>query len=130
MGQWKSCKVPITLIKPLSTRIMGPVLVSYVYEEKGTYWLFGLCATSLLATGIVTSVAYRHLVPLREGLGADPEERAAIPLMVNTDQRLEGNKEETLSQTEKRQQEDEKLEGDPQQAKTSLTGGNQDQDKS
>ena len=73
-------------------------------------------------------------MPLREGLGADPEERAAIPLMENTNQRLEflleGNKEETLSQTEKRQQEDEKLEGDPQEAKTSLTGGNQDQDKS
>ena len=67
---------------------------------------------------------------LREPLGADPEERAAIPLMENTNQRLEGNKEETLSQTEKRQQEDEKLEGDPQQAKTSLTVRDQDQDKS
>ena len=50
--------------------------------------------------------------------------------MENTNQRLEGNKEETLSETEKRQQEDEKLEGDPQQAKTPLTGEDQDQDKS
>ena len=50
--------------------------------------------------------------------------------MENTNQRLEGNKEETLSETEKRQQEDEKLEGDPREAKTSLTGGDQDQDKS
>ena len=49
----------IKQIKILLTRILGPILVSYVYEEKGTYWLFGLCATSLLATGIVTSVAYR-----------------------------------------------------------------------
>ena len=69
-------------------------------------------------------------MPLREGLGADPEERAAIPLMENTNQRLEGNKEETLSETEKRQQEDEKLEGDPREAKTSLTVRDQNQDKS
>ena len=61
-------------------------------------------------------------------MGADPEERAAIPLMENTNQRLEGNKEETLSQTEKRQQEDEKLEG--KQVKAPLTGEDQDQDKS
>ena len=38
---------------------MGPILVSYVYEEKGTYLLFGLCAASLLATGIVTLAAFR-----------------------------------------------------------------------
>ena len=51
--------VTMKKITILLTRILGPILVSYVYEEKGTYWLFGLCATSLLATGIVTSVAYR-----------------------------------------------------------------------
>ena len=45
--------------KLLPTRIIGPILVSYVYEEKGTYWLFGLCAASLLATGILTLAAYR-----------------------------------------------------------------------
>ena len=74
-------------------------------------------------------------MPLREPLGADPEEGAAVPLMEiaqNTDQldRLEGDKEETLSQIEKRQQEDEKLEGDPREAKTSLTVRDQNQDKS
>ena len=45
--------------KSLPTRILGPILVSYVYEERGTYWLFGLCAASLLATGILTLAAYR-----------------------------------------------------------------------
>ena len=43
----------------LCTRILGPILVSYVYEVKGTYWLFGLCAASLLVTGIVTLAAFR-----------------------------------------------------------------------
>ena len=42
-----------------TSRILGPILVSYVYEERGTYWLFGLCAASLLATGILTLAAYR-----------------------------------------------------------------------
>ena len=47
---------------PLPTRILGPILVSYVYEVKGTYWLFGLCAASLLVTGIVTLAAFRCML--------------------------------------------------------------------
>jgi len=86
-------------------RIMGPILVSYVYEEKGTYWLFGLCAASLLSTGCITSAAFRHLVPPQEKfLG---EEATAFQL-IQTPQQVETcDQEETAKMLSK---------SDPQEA--------------
>lgn len=44
-------------------RVVGPVFVSYIYQELGTWVLFGIVASSLGISFIVTTVAYRQLVP-------------------------------------------------------------------
>lgn len=44
-------------------RVVGPVFVSYIYQELGTWYLFGIVASSLGLSFIVTTVAYRQLVP-------------------------------------------------------------------
>ena len=116
----------------LRTRILGPILVSYVYEVKGTYWLFGLCAASLLVTGIVTLAAFRcalshktqnwyvnangwynfchrNLVPLEDqSLGGDSQDGATLPL-TETIEKMEIDQEETEESEHLKQ----KQEGDP-----------------
>jgi len=90
-------------------RILGPILVSYVYEVKGTYWLFGLCAASLLVTGIVTLAAFRNLVPLEDqSLGGDSQDGATLPL-TETIEKMEIDQEETEESEHLKQ----KQEGDP-----------------
>ena len=44
-------------------RVVGPVFVSYIYQELGTWVLFGIVASSLGISFIVTTLAYRQLVP-------------------------------------------------------------------
>ena len=44
-------------------RVVGPVFVSFIYQEYGTWLLFGLVAASLGASFIITILAYRELVP-------------------------------------------------------------------
>ena len=45
-------------------RICGPIFVSEIYKEFGTYWTFGLCAGSILLATIVTLATYKRLVPI------------------------------------------------------------------
>lgn len=44
-------------------RVIGPVFVSYIYQEFGTWLLFGIVAASLGFSFIITTLAYRVLVP-------------------------------------------------------------------
>ena len=44
-------------------RVIGPVFVSYIYQEFGTWLLFGIVAASLGFSFIITTLAYRQLVP-------------------------------------------------------------------
>ena len=44
-------------------RVIGPIFVSFIYEKYGTWLLFGLVALSLALSFIVTTLAYRQLVP-------------------------------------------------------------------
>jgi len=51
-------------------RICGPVFVSFIYVNYGTYWTFGLCAASLGISLIATILTYKRLIPIEERLGA------------------------------------------------------------
>ena len=44
-------------------RVIGPVFVSYIYQEFGTWLLFGIVAASLGFSFIITILTYRVLVP-------------------------------------------------------------------
>ena len=44
-------------------RVVGPVFVSYIYQEFGTWLLFGIVAASLGLSFLLTLLAYRQLVP-------------------------------------------------------------------
>ena len=44
-------------------RVIGPVFVSFIYQEYGTWLLFGIVAASLGLSFVITTFAYRQLVP-------------------------------------------------------------------
>ena len=45
-------------------RICGPIFVSEIYKEFGTYWTFGITAVSLALATLGTLLTYKQLVPL------------------------------------------------------------------
>ena len=45
-------------------RILGPIFVSEIYKEFGTYWTYGLTALSLALATLGTVLTYRRLIPL------------------------------------------------------------------
>ena len=45
-------------------RICGPVFVSEIYKEFGTYWTYGLTAISLALAIVGTLLTYTRLIPL------------------------------------------------------------------
>ena len=47
-------------------RICGPIFVSEIYKDFGTYWTFGITATSLGLAIIGTLLTYKKLVPANE----------------------------------------------------------------
>ena len=47
------------------SRVLGPIFVTFVYQELGTYFTFGLVTLSMVITLITTLVLWRRLVPLR-----------------------------------------------------------------
>ena len=55
-------------------RICGPIFVSEIYKEFGTYWTFGLCAASIGLATIVTLATYSRLVPIERRM-ANREEK-------------------------------------------------------
>ena len=52
-------------------RILGPIFVSEIYKEFGTYWTYGITALSLALAGIGTLLTYKRLVPLETRLKTD-----------------------------------------------------------
>ena len=44
-------------------RVIGPIFVSVIYEYYGTLVLFGIVTASLGLSFIITTLAYRQLVP-------------------------------------------------------------------
>ena len=49
-------------------RICGPIFVSEIYKEFGTYWTFGITAVSLALATVGTLLTYKQLVPLETKL--------------------------------------------------------------
>ena len=49
-------------------RICGPIFVSEIYKEFGTYWTFGITAVSLALATLGTLLTYKQLVPLETKL--------------------------------------------------------------
>ena len=50
-------------------RICGPVFVSEIYKEFGTYWTYGLTAISLALAILGTLLTYTRLVSLEMRMG-------------------------------------------------------------
>ena len=46
------------------SRILGPLFVSYIYTNFGTYWTMGSMAATLIISFVVTLLAYNRLVPM------------------------------------------------------------------
>ena len=44
-------------------RVVGPIFVSFIYQEYGTWALFGIVTASLGLSFVITTLAYRQLVP-------------------------------------------------------------------
>ena len=49
------------------SRILGPLFVSYIYTNFGTYWTMGSMAATLIVSLVVTLFAYNRLVPMNMG---------------------------------------------------------------
>ena len=49
-------------------RICGPIFVSMIYKEFGTYWTYGLTAISLAMAIAGTLATYTRLVPMQSRL--------------------------------------------------------------
>lgn len=49
-------------------RVLGPLFVSNIYDEYGTYWTFGSVTGSMLFSAVMTLLAYRRLVPMDTGI--------------------------------------------------------------
>ena len=47
-------------------RICGPVFVSEIYKEFGTYWTYGTTAGSFVAAALVTLLTYKRLIPIQK----------------------------------------------------------------
>ena len=45
-------------------RILGPVSVTYIYTELGTYWTFGIATATVAAALLVTGLTWNRLVPM------------------------------------------------------------------
>merc|ERR1719341_138762 len=45
-------------------RICGPIFVSFIYVNYGTYWTFGLCTATLVFSTLVTVITFKRLVPI------------------------------------------------------------------
>ena len=52
----------LTLCGSLS-RVVGPIAVSYIYEELGTYWAYGIIIIVLSLALIMILLSYSKLKP-------------------------------------------------------------------
>ena len=61
-------------------RICGPVFVSEIYKEFGTYWTYGLTAISLALAIVGTLLTYKRLIPLEMRMGRSSQAEASSKL--------------------------------------------------
>lgn len=47
------------------SRIAGPIFVSYIYTELGTYWCFGVISVAMVVAFIALIILYPRLVPMK-----------------------------------------------------------------
>ena len=47
------------------SRVLGPIVVSYLYTNFGTYLVIGLMCASMVIALVLTLIFYRKLVPLK-----------------------------------------------------------------
>lgn len=47
-------------------RVVGPIFVTYIYQEFGTWLLFGLVAATLGVSLFITLLSYKQLVPYEQ----------------------------------------------------------------
>jgi len=52
-------------------RIAGPIFVSEIYKEFGTYWTYGLCCMSLVLTMVASMITYKRMVPMETRIKND-----------------------------------------------------------
>ena len=56
-------------------RILGPIFVSEIYKEFGTYWTYGLTALSLALATLGTVLTYKRLIPLEMRMNRNEQEQ-------------------------------------------------------
>ena len=61
-------------------RICGPVFVSEIYKEFGTYWTYGLTAISLALAIAGSLLTYTRLIPMEMRLSRSSETEASSQL--------------------------------------------------
>jgi len=59
-------------------RVVGPLLVTEIYEQWGTYVMFGTVTATLVISLVMTLVAYRTLVPTHK----KTEQQPAVPEVI------------------------------------------------
>jgi len=49
-------------------RVVGPILISFIYKKYGTWFTFGIITSSLLISLILTLISYKRLGPKESGV--------------------------------------------------------------
>jgi len=47
------------------SRVLGPIVVSYIYTNYGTYLVIGLMCLTMVIALVLTLVFYKKLVPIK-----------------------------------------------------------------
>ena len=47
------------------SRVLGPIAVSYIYTNYGTYLVIGLMCASMVVALVLTLIFYKKLIPIK-----------------------------------------------------------------
>ena len=47
------------------SRVLGPIAVSYIYTNYGTYIVIGLMCASMVVALVLTLIFYKKLIPIK-----------------------------------------------------------------
>jgi len=48
-----------------AARVIGPIMVSYVYDAKGVYLTFGIIIATMAVSLVISTVMYKRMVPFQ-----------------------------------------------------------------
>jgi len=48
-----------------AARVLGPIVVSYVYDTKGVYLTFSIIIVTMVLSLIISTVMYKRMVPFK-----------------------------------------------------------------